>query len=149
MYLAYPPPDDEEQVRGYEALRNHMRGVVERYPDRFRMRKKRANSSRPAVRRGQEDPLRLKKRQPGGKNTQTAAPAVPEERRDGPEALLRELLAEARQRGITMEILAERAGYSERTLRRRLKTPGTLPLEEFCRIVRAAKGMCTVGGRNG
>ena len=52
---------------------------------------------------------------------------------------LRELLAKARQRGITMEILAECAGYSERTLRRRLKDPGSLPLEEYCRITRAAK----------
>lgn len=139
MYLAYPPPDDEEQARSYEALRNHMRGVIEKYPDRFRMRNKRTGSRRPAVRRGSDDPLRLAKRQPDGKQLQTATPAVPEKRGDGPEALLRELLAKARQRGITMEILAERAGYSERTLRRRLKDPGSLPLEEYCRITRAAK----------
>ena len=145
MYLAYPPPDDEEQARSYEALRNHMRGVMEQYPDRFRMHKKRTvrrrTAARPgcAVQRGSDDPLRLAKRQPDGKKPMISVPAVPEESRDGPEALLRELLAKARQRGITMEILAERAGYSERTLRRRLKDPGSLPLEEYCRITRAAK----------
>ncbi len=149
MYLAYPPPDDEEQALDCKALGNHIRGVMEQHPDRFRMRGKRKPHRRPAVRKGSNDPLRLAKRPPAGKQPKTALPGPAEKQQEGPEILLRELLAEARKRGLTMDILAERAGYSERTLRRRLKTPETLPLGEFWRIARAAKGIYAEGGRNG
>ena len=63
-----------------------------------------------------------------------------------PEAVLRALLAEARQRGLTLAVLAERAGYSEKTFRRRLKSPETIPLGEYCRIVSAARTAGAEGG---
>ena len=105
------------------------------------MHKRRRPRRLPPARRGSNDPLRLVRRQPGRAAAAKAAAAISrQDGRTGPEGLLREALAAARQRGYTLEDLAERAGMSERTLRRRLKTPEAIPLGEYCVILRAAGG---------
>ena len=146
MYLAYPAPDDEELALAQTPLRAYLREQLARRPDRFVLRGRRKTRRLP-VRRGSEDPLRLTPRKPIRRKTAMPACLAPEPPgRMEPEAALRALLAEARQHGITLEMLAERAGFSERTLRRRLKTPETIPLGEYCRIVTAARSTGAEGG---
>ena len=125
MYLAYPPPDDEQLALCSEPLRAHMRELMKREPGRFTPPVRHRKPAR--VRRESQDPLR-------------PAPDPQNE----PERILRAALAAARGRGLTLDALAERAGLSGRTLRRRLQTPDTLPLGEYCRILRAAneEGEC-------
>ena len=138
MYLAYPAPDDEEQARSLEPLKAHIRLAMAREPERFMMKRRRKTRRLPAARRGSSDPLRLVRRKKG--QIQVAQTPVALPAGDGPERLLRDALADARRRGLTLETLAERIGFSERTLRRRLKTPEALPLGEYCMILRAANG---------
>ena len=140
MYLAYPPPDDEQLALCSEPLRAHMRELMKREPGRFTPPVRHRKPAR--VRRESQDPLRLAARP-------TARPAPAERRpapdpQNEPERILRAALAAARGRGLTLDALAERAGLSGRTLRRLLRTPDTLPLGEYCRILRAAneEGEC-------
>ena len=149
MYLATPPPDDLEQARSCESLRTHVAAAMALCPDRFRLHGRRKARHVPPVRKGSDDPLRLVPKQRTRRRPEAAGPGSAAAQEAAAEALLRELLTKARQRGVTLEILAERAGYSERTLRRRLKAPETLPLGEFCRISRAAQEACAEGGRHG
>ena len=146
MYLAYPAPDDEEQALAQAPLRAFLRDRMKQCPDRFVLRRRRRPRRLP-VRRGSDDPLRLMPPEPARRRA--AGRALPPAEAGGgmaPEAVLRELLAEARQRGLTLAALAERAGYSEKTFRRRLKSPETIPLGEYCRIVSAARTAGAEGG---
>ncbi|MBQ6233895.1 MAG: hypothetical protein IJJ80_10370 [Clostridia bacterium] len=140
MYLAYPAPDDEEQARSVEPLQAHIRLAIEMEPRRFMMKRRGKIRRLPPARKGSNDPLRLVRR----KSAQPRAIKAPAALSGGyePERLLRDALSEARRHGMTLDILAERVGLSERTLRRRLKTPEVLPLGEYCRIIQAAQGEC-------
>ena len=139
MYLAYLAPDDEALALSFESLKARFRESMEREPERFSMRGQRKQRRLPPVRRGSDDPLRLVRRRPGHLSAAKAPERLPwAGNHTEPERLLRSALAAARQRGYTLEDLAERAGMSERTLRRRLKTPGAVPLDEYCVILRAA-----------
>ena len=141
MYLAYPAPDDEALALSLESLKSRFRESMEREPERFVMHGRHRPRRLSPARRGSDDPLRLARRQRGCVPAVKAAAAISrQEDHAGPEILLREALAAARQRGYTLEDLAERAGMSERTLRRRLKTPEAVPLGEYCVILRAAGG---------
>lgn len=139
MYLAYPAPDDEELALSLETLKVKFRESMEREPARFTLRGRHKARRKPKVRKGSGDPLRLTRalQKPKGKGKATAI-APRSEDHTAPERLLREALAAARRRGYSLEELAERAGMSERTLRRRLKSPGEIPLGEYCVIMRAA-----------
>ena len=144
MYLAYPAPDDETLALSLESFKARFRESMEREPERFMMHRRRRLRRLPPARRGSNDPLRLVRRQPGCAAAAKAAAAISrQDGRTGPENLLREALAAARQRGYSLENLAEQAGMSERTLRRRLKTPEAIPLGEYCVILRAAGGRTT------
>ena len=139
MYLAYPAPDDEALALSFESLKARFRESMEREPARFSMRGRRRPRRLPPVRRDSDDPLRLVSRRPGHFSAVKMPGRAPQAGdHSEPERLLRSALAAARQRGYTLEDLAERAGMSERTLRRRLKTPGAVPLGEYCVILRAA-----------
>lgn len=139
MYLRYPAPDDEELARSLEPLQAHLREAMAACPERFRLKKRRAGQSLPPRRHVYDDPLRLAVRTPARRRSGAAA-AIPEAaRRTDPGTILREALDAGRQRGLTFEMIAERAGYSERTLRRHLQKAAEMPLGEYCRILAAAQ----------
>lgn len=135
MYLAYPPPDDEELAACAEAVRSYLRQRIELAPGSFVLAQ-RKHIVRPMRRRtGSDNPLRLAPaRETRRRALPRRVPAVQAE----PETVLREAVARARQRGWTMEALAAYAGLSEKTLRRHLSAPETIPLGEYRRLMQAA-----------
>ena len=134
-YLAEPAPDDEALAAGLEELKEAFCQTVAREPGRFALKAWRARK-RPVRRKGSEDPLRLMPRQRRQRVPQVRAPL--EEL--SAEARLRNALDRARAHGLRLEDLAEQVGLSERTLRRRLKAPDTMPLGEYRQLMKALGG---------
>ena len=79
MYLAYPAPDDEEQVRSVEPLQAHIRLAMERDPRRFMMKRRGKIRRLPPARKVSDDPLRLvrRKRLPGYASGYGASDSIP------------------------------------------------------------------------
>ena len=136
MYLAYPAADDEQLAEDLCVLKAQLAEAVRRAPERYRAKRRTVRPER--RRRESDDPLRLagvrkaraaaqyKRKQP------PAAAVLPE--RD-PEEGLREAVRAARRRGISMEMIADSVGVSEKTLRRHLRAPDMIPLGEYRKIM--------------
>ena len=135
MYLSYPPPDDERLAGVLAAVGDRAAKRMTETPALYRGRPDQ-HRRWPARRKGSDRPLRLLRvRRPDAGRQKPAvrtAAATPEER-------LREAVLRARNCGVSLADLAGAAGVSEKTLRRRLVAPDTIPLGEYRSLLRAAR----------
>lgn len=136
MYLSNPALEEEGLTAAWTVLRLRVEKRMTAAPGLYHS--KRRAPRQPVRRKGSDNPLRLARfRRPAAKGPRAARKkaALPQ-----PEELLREAILRAKRRGVSLADLAEGAGMSEKTLRRRLSVPDTMPLGEFKAILRLAGG---------